>query len=385
VIEGEGPDPLDLPPPTALHPGRSRRVAARSEVALIAGYHSPQIDVEVRLNTNEAPDPPPAAFVAALAEATRRIAFNRYPDRAATELRAAIGALHGVGVEQVFCGNGSNEVLQALFLAYGGPGRVAAVFEPTYALHSHIARITGTAVVSGERDEDFLIDERELARVLTAAGRLGDGNEPAISFVCSPNNPTGQSEPRETVEMILEAAPGLVVVDEAYGQFAKWSATEFLFDNPHLVVVRTFSKTWSLAGLRLGYAIADAEVIDAMFRVTLPYHLDALKQEAGRLALGFEAEMRERVARLTEQRGRLVAGLSATGAKVYPSDANFILFRPAGIDAQALWRYLVQQSILVRDVSGWPRLEGCLRVTVGTAEENERFLAAVVGAPATDF
>jgi len=345
----------------------------------MAGYHSPQIDVAVRLNTNEAPEAPPEEFMLALAVELEQIAFNRYPDREAHMLRAELAAEHAVRPEQVYCANGSNEVLQSILLAYGGPGRSAAVFEPTYALHSHIARLTGTGVIVGERDEDLFIDERELARVLTEAAK-NDPLSPSVTFVCSPNNPTGRSEPIDTVERILESAPGLVVVDEAYGQFSKWSAVDLLADHRNLVVVRTFSKTWSLAALRLGYALADPEVIDALFRVTLPYHLDALKQAAGRVALRFRPEMLARVARLTAERGRLEAAMAPLAVDLYPSDANFILFRPRTRDAKDVWRTLVQRSVLVRDVSGFPRLEGCLRVTVGTPRENDEFVAGLQAA-----
>ncbi len=354
----------------------ARRPAPRAEVALMAGYHSPQIDVAVRLNTNEAPEPPPAALLDELCGALAGVSLNRYPDREALELRAAVGAQHGVGAEHVYCANGSNEVLQAICLAYGGAGRSAAVFEPSYALHPHIARLTGMTVIEGARDEELLVDESELARVLTAGGRFGPA-DPAIVFLCSPNNPTGRAEPRDTVERVVASAPGLVVVDEAYGQFARWSASELLPDNPHLVVVRTFSKTWSLAGLRLGYAIADAEVVDALFRVTLPYHLDAVKQLAGRLALRHVDEMRERVARISAERERVVHALRALGLRPFPSDANFVLFEVTGHDAREVWRSLVRQSVLVRDVSGFPRLARCLRVTIGTAAEDDAFLAAL--------
>lgn len=351
----------------------------RADVALMAGYHSPQVDVAVRLNTNEAPEPPPPGFLAELHAELDRIALNRYPDREALDLRRAIAAGHGVSAENVYCANGSNEVLQSILLAYGGPGRVAAVFEPTYALHGHIAQLTGTTVVAGSRNEEMLLDEREMARVLTSGGRHDEVN-PAVTFLCSPNNPTGRSEPRDTVERLLVAAPGLVVVDEAYGQFATWSSTELLADNPHLVVVRTFSKTWSLAALRLGYAIADPEVVDAMFRVTLPYHLDALKQAAGITALRYAVAMHDRVERLRSERRRVEAGLRSLRVDAFPSDANFVLFRMRDREATEVWRALVQRSVLVRDVSGWPSLSRCLRVTVGTPRENDAFLAALAEA-----
>ncbi|HTX00772.1 MAG TPA: aminotransferase class I/II-fold pyridoxal phosphate-dependent enzyme, partial [Acidimicrobiales bacterium] len=322
------------------------RATPRAGVVLMSGYHSPQLEVKVRLNTNEAPEPPPTAWREEVRTAAASISFNRYPDREAHELRRRIGALHGVGVEQVHVANGSNEVLQSLLLAYGGHGRCVAVFEPTYALHSHIARLTGTAVVEGERDGDFLVPESGIGAVLEKARADHGPENPVITFLCSPNNPTGRLEPRHTVERVLGEAPGLVVVDEAYGQFAPWSAVELLRANPHLVVVRTFSKTWSLAGLRLGYAIGDPEVIDAMWRVTLPYHLDALKQAAGCAALDHDDDMRARVARLAAERGRLVERLRNLGAEVVPSDANFVLFRPPVPDSKAVWQGLVERSVL---------------------------------------
>ncbi len=343
----------------------------------MADYHSPQVAVSVRLNTNEAPEPPPEAWRDELSGALRSVAFHRYPDREAVALRRRIGELHGVRVEQVHCANGSNEVLQALLLAYGGHGRCVAVFEPTYALHSHIARITGTAVVEGERDGEFLVAARVVDATFGEAVRRFGAGSPAITFVCSPNNPTGRLEPRATLERILALAPGLVVVDEAYGQFAPWSATELLGEHPHLVVVRTFSKTWSLAGLRLGYAVGHPEVIAALWRVTLPYHLDSLKQAAGEAALRHADEMHRRVGRLVAERERLAGALAALGAGIVPSDANFLLFRPPAADARAVWTALVERSVLVRDVSGWPRLAGWLRVTVGTPEEDDAFLAAL--------
>jgi histidinol-phosphate aminotransferase len=300
----------------------------------------------------------------------RSIDYHRYPDRGALELRAAIGDAHGVDAAHVFAANGSNEVLQSLCLAYGGAGRAVAVFEPTYALHSHIARITGTGVVVGGRDDAFRLDRHEAERVLGEAS-------PAITFLCSPNNPTGLLEPDAVVEGVMAIAPGLVVVDEAYGQFAPRSHIGAVADGRPLVVTRTFSKTWSLAALRLGYCIAPADVVRTLEQVALPYHLDAAKQVAGRLALRFVDEMEARVAALVEERGRLVAALAGLAVDVWPSSANFILFRPRPVDAQAVWQGLVERSVLVRNCASWPGLEGCLRVTVGAPEENDAFLNAL--------
>jgi len=351
--------PADTPP-----------VSPRADVALMEGYHSPQLDVAVRLNTNESPVAPPAAFVTALQAEVAKVEWHRYPDRRAWELRTRIGELHGVGPEQVFAANGSNEVLQTVCLTYGGAGRTAAVFEPTYALHSHISRLTGTTVVTGDRTDDFALDAAEVDRFLAEA-------RPDITFLCSPNNPTGLVEEPELVRHVVATAPGLVVVDEAYGQFAPWSALELLGPDVPLVVTRTFSKTWSMAAARLGYLVGPAWLVAELEKVVLPYHLDALKQAAGRLALDYRPEMEARVASLVEERGRLVAALTDLDVDVWPSGANFVLFRPRQRAGNDVWQALVDRSVLIRNCASWPGLEGCLRVTLGTPAEDDRFLEAL--------
>jgi histidinol-phosphate aminotransferase len=354
--------------------GPSALPAVRPDLAALTGYHSAQVDVEVRLNTNESPVAPPPEWLDAFRSGLDAIEFNRYPDRQGTELRQALADSHGVRPDQIFCANGSNEVLQSLLLAYGGPGRVVALFEPTYTLHRHIARVTGTAVAAGSRTDEFLLDLDEVARVLGA-------ERPVITFLCSPNNPTGRADSLDQIKAVAGMAPGLVVVDEAYGQFAPSTALDFvrsgLPGSERTVVVRTFSKTWSMAGLRLGYLIGPAPVVDACEMVALPYHLDAAKQLAGRLALRFTDEMETRVAMLNEERGRIAAALADLPVESWPSDANFILFRPAHRNATQVWNDLLAASVLVRDCSAWPGLTGCLRVTVGLPVENDRFLAAL--------
>jgi histidinol-phosphate aminotransferase len=344
-------------------------IPVRDDLQLFEGYHSPQVAVDVRLNTNESPFPPPAAWLDALQRELAGIPFHRYPDREATALRETIAELHGVRPEQVFAANGSNEALLVLCLAYGGHGRNVGVFEPTYALHSHIARITGTGVITGARREDFVLDPDEIDRVLAL--------EPELTFLCSPNNPTGRVEQRSDVAGMLERVPGLLVVDEAYGQFASWSAVDLVDDVVPLVVVRTFSKTWSMAAARLGYLIGPAPLVAGLEQVALPYHLDSVKQVAGRLALRFRAEMEARVALLVEERGRLTAALADLPVETWPSEANFILFRPTSVSGRDVWERLLERSVLVRDCTSWPNLDGCLRVTVGTHEENSAFLAAL--------
>ncbi len=345
-------------------------VTVRDDLRALEGYHSPQVDVRIRLNTNEAPSPPPAAWRDAFATELSRVEWHRYPDRSASALRAAIAESHHVRPDQVFAANGSNEVLQTLLLAYAGPGRGVATFEPTYQLHGHIARLTGATVIEGERGPDFRLD-------VEAALCLIQECRPAVTFLCSPNNPTGLVEPAATVHTLLAAEPGLLVVDEAYAQFADWSALTMIDEALPIVVTRTFSKTWSMAASRLGYLVGPSWLVAELDKVALPYHLDACKQIAGRLALQFTEEMDARVEQIVAERERIAAALTTLPVDVFPSGANFILFRPCKKSGRRVWQELVDRSILIRDCSGWPRLANCLRVTVGTADENDQFLAAM--------
>ena len=347
-------------------------IPVRDDLSALDGYHSAQVDVSVRLNTNESPEPPPAAFRDAVAAEVSRLDWHRYPDRAATELRGAIAALHGVDPAQVFVANGSNEVIQTVLLAYAGPGRTVATFEPTYQMHAQIARVTGATVVEGERAADFTLDPAEVERVLAESA-------PHVVFLTSPNNPTGLVEPIERVQQLLELAPGLVVVDEAYAQFADWSALDLIDEERPLVVIRTFSKTWSMAGARLGYLVGPTWLVAELDKVVLPYHLDAVKQIAGRLALQFSDDMNDRVKHIVTERERIVSALADLPLDVFPSGANFVLFRvqPGPLTGREVWTGLVERSVLIRDCSGWPRLHNCLRVTIGTPEENTLFLRAI--------
>ena len=346
------------------------RITVRDDLSALEGYHSPQVDVRIRLNTNEAPDQPPVAFREALAAEIAGVAWNRYPDRLAAALRAAIASLHDVDPSMVFVANGSNEVLQTILLTYAGPDRTVTTFEPTYQLHAHIARLTGARVVEGERGDGFALDLDEVRRVMTSA-------RPEVTFLCSPNNPTGVVDREEDVRAVVDLAPGLVVVDEAYGQFSSWSALSMVNDESSVAVVRTFSKTWSMAAARLGYVVAPAWLIAELDKVVLPYHLDAVKQIAGVLAVRHVDEMNERVARIVAEREALVAGLSVLDVDVFPSGANFVLFRPRSMTGRAVWQGLLDRSVLVRDCSGWPRLGDCLRVTIGAPDENRVFLRSL--------
>ena len=349
------------------------RPSARPEIAALEGYHSPQVDVEVRLNTNESPFPPPEGWVDALADALRDLRLNRYPDRAAGELRGALAARYGVDAQQVFCANGSNEVIQSLFLAYGGFGRSVAVFEPTYTMYAQIARFTGTRVVRGCREPDFSLDLPTVAALL-------DAERPNLVVLCSPNNPTGTLESGNLISEVVEAAGsygGLVVVDEAYGQFSPHSAVDLLDNDWNLVVSRTFSKTWAMAGARIGYLLAPSWCVAELEKVALPYHLDAFKRVAGELALAHGSAMDQRISILVSERERMAAALKALSVTAWPSAANFILFRPETRPGREVWQDLIDRSVLVRDFTTMEGVEGCLRVTIGTGEENDRFLEAL--------
>jgi histidinol-phosphate aminotransferase len=350
-----------------------KRPEPRDDLKALSGYHSAQVDVGVGVNTNEGPNAPPAAFVDRWLTALRDVEWNRYPDRGATALRTALGEFVGVEPDRLLCGNGSNEVLQTLLLTYGGAGRRALMFEPTYALHAHIARSAGTEVVAGERSDDFTIDPDEAVASIERV-------QPSVVFVCSPNNPTGTVEPPATIARIAEACGNVgavLIVDEAYGEFSPWSAIDLVEEQSPIVVVRTYSKVWSLAGLRLGFAVAPLWMIPDLEKVLLPYNLSVPTQVAGTIALDYRADMERRVAELVEERGRMFETLAQTdGITVFPSGANFLLFR-VDADANFLWRDLLDRDILVRDFSSWPRVEGCLRVTVGTPDENDAFLTAI--------
>ena len=350
----------------------------RDELRGQSPYGAPQLDVPVRLNTNENPYPLPDALVDRIAERVREAArgLNRYPDRDAVQLRTELAryltrtAGHQVGPENVWAANGSNEVLQQLLQTFGGPGRTAIGFEPSYSMHALIARGTGTGWISGPRDEDFTIDV-EAARKALAEHR------PDVVFITSPNNPTGTAVDADTVVELYDAAqaagPSMVVVDEAYGEFShRPSLLPLLEGRRHLVLSRTMSKAFGAAGLRLGYFAADPAVVDAVQLVRLPYHLSSITQATALAALEHTDTLLGYVDRLKSERDRLVDGLRELGFDVTDSDANFVQFGRFA-DSHTAWRHILDRGVLVRDngVPGW------LRVSAGTPEENDAFLDAV--------
>jgi len=349
--------------------------AVRPELVGVEPYGAPQLDVPVRLNTNETPEPPPAEFLAALAGAVRDLDLHRYPDREAGALRSALAARDGLTPDRVWVANGSNEVLLQLLQAYGGPGRSALTFRPGYSMYPELCRTTGTELLTHPLGPDGRLD---LAGVAEATA----GRDPAVVLLANPNNPTGALIGHDVVTALHDAVRGLVVVDEAYVEFAPDGASvrPLLDVLPRLVVSRTFSKAFRLAGLRLGYLLGPAAVMADLRRVRLPYHLDTIAQVAGGLALAHEQAFLAHRARTVAERGRVAAALAALpGVDVVPSAANFLMFRTSVVD---LFDRLLARGVLVRDVaaSAGP---GALRVTIGTPEEDDAFLAAVREALAT--
>ena len=341
-------------------------------------YGAPQLPQAIQLNVNENPFPPSESLIAdvakAVAEATATL--NRYPDREAVGLRFDLAAyltrVTGVplSVDQVWAANGSNEVLQQVCQAFGGPGRVALGFEPSYSMHPLLAAGTNTGWVAERRAADFTLTA---AAAVAAVAR----HRPAITFLTTPNNPTGTVTGLDVVDAVCEASDGMVVVDEAYAEFGGTvSAVTLLDRHPRLIVSRTMSKAFAGAGLRLGYLAAGAEVVDALRLVRLPYHLSALTQAAARAALAHTDELLGTVEAVKAQRDRMVAGLRELGLTVVPTEANFLLFGPWELPATT-WQQLLDLGVLVRDVSTGPGLAGWLRVNAGTEDETSAFLAAV--------
>ena len=349
----------------------------REELRGIQPYGAPQLDVPVQLNVNENPYGPSQAVVDDIASSVAVAAstLNRYPDREFAELRAALASYlntsggHGIVPEQVWAANGSNEVMLQLLQAFGGPGRTAVSFAPTYSMYPEYARDAMTGWVVGRRETDFSLD-------LEAARDLVREHRPAVVLLPSPNNPTGTALPPEAVRLLCrEAGDGIVVVDEAYGEFRRAgtpSALELLPEHRNLVVSRTMSKAFALAGARLGYLAAAPEICDAIRVVRLPYHLSAVTQATALAALRHAPELLGRVDDLRAERDETVGWLREQGLEVADSDANFALFGRFA-DRHAVWQALLDRGVLIRETGP----DGWLRVSIGTAEEMLAFRRAL--------
>ncbi|CAB4687561.1 MAG: histidinol-phosphate transaminase [Actinobacteria bacterium] len=350
----------------------------REELRGLEPYGAPQLDVPVQLNVNENPYGPSPACIADIATSVAHAAttLNRYPDREFIELRAGLATYlsrdtpHGIVPAQVWAANGSNEVMLQLLQAFGGPGRTALSFAPTYSMYPEYARDTVTAWVQGRRADDFSLD-------LDAARELVERERPSVVLLPSPNNPTGTALPPEAVAMLCDAVgeSGLLVVDEAYGEFRRAgtpSALELLPEHRNLVVSRTMSKAFAGAGLRLGYLAADPAICDAIRVVRLPYHLSSVTQATALAALRHTDELLGQVDRLRAERDRTVEWLRGQGLAVADSDANFCLFGTFA-DRHAVWQGLLDRGVLIREVGP----DGWLRVSIGTTEEMTAFRDAL--------
>lgn len=335
-------------------------------------YGAPQDPVPISLNVNENTHPIPEAVVedvvASLAAAVRGV--NRYPDREFLELRGALAGYlgHGLTADQLWAANGSNEVLQQILQAFGGPGRSLLSFTPTYSMYPLLADGTDTAWVGVPRPEGFALTPE----FVTAAIRE---HKPDIVILCGPNNPTGTPLERDVVVAAYEAFDGMLIVDEAYHEFdaERESAVALLPGRPRLLVSRTMSKAFAFAGVRLGYLAADPAVVDALRLVRLPYHLSALTQAAASAAIRHADEMLATVADIREQRAHLADALTVLGYEVHPSGANFLLVGgfadPAGV-----FETLRARGILVRNLD----IPGHLRLTVGTRAETAMLIEAII-------
>jgi histidinol-phosphate aminotransferase len=345
----------------------------RQNLQELSPYGAPQLPADAVMNTNENPYPPSAELAQAIADRIASVALtlNRYPDRDAVVLRTKlaqfINQLSGtdLGVTNVWAANGSNEIIQSLFMAFGGGAALG--FTPSYSMHPLIAKVTQVQWLNGNRREDFTLD------VDSAIAQI-QREKPSLTFITTPNNPTGSSVTIEEIEKIAKATSGLLIVDEAYAEFSdEESAVTLIKKYPHIVVIRTMSKAFAFAGVRLGYLIADPAVIDAMFLVRLPYHLSALTQAAAEVALDYKDELLGTVAQLRTDRDYVAGQLKELGLTVIPSESNFLLFTGFTMSSAQLWQEMLDRGVLIRDVG----LLGYLRVTIGNEAENMKFISTL--------
>ena len=345
----------------------------RESLAPLSAYGAPQVEAEASLNTNENPFALSPELVSAIAARVSEVAstLNRYPDRDALALRSGLASYinnqsgTALSASHVWVANGSNEIIQSLFLAFGERGAIG--FLPSYSMHPLIARVTSTQWIDGTRRSDFSLDVDSAITQITAAA-------PALTFITTPNNPTGEAISISEIERIAKSVPGLLIVDEAYAEFSdEASAVTLITKYPQIVVIRTMSKAFSFAGARVGYLLAHPSVVEAMMLVRLPYHLSTLTQGAALVALDFKTELLSGVAQLREERNRVADSLREMGLTVLPSQANFLLFSGFQMSSAQLWQEMLDRGILIRDVG----LSGYLRTTIGTGAENEKFLHAL--------
>ena len=348
----------------------------RQDLQPLSPYGAPQVAAEATLNTNENPYAPSPELAKAISDRIHQVAvnLNRYPDRDAVLLRKSLAAFinnissTSFNVDQIWAANGSNEIIQSLFMAFGD--RPTLGFTPSYSMHPLIAKVIGVQWVDGGRRPDFSLDMEQAVKRISQ-------EKPSLTFLTTPNNPTGTVITLDEIAALAEAAArvnGLLIVDEAYAEFSNLpSAVTLIKKYPNLIVIRTMSKAFAFAGARLGYLIADPEIVSAMFLVRLPYHLSSLTQAAAEVALEFQAELLGTVSSLIDAREFVTSELEKMGLQVVPSQANFILFTGFRLEQGQLWRQLLDRGVLIRDVG----LLGHLRMTIGNEAENRKFIAAL--------
>jgi histidinol-phosphate aminotransferase len=342
----------------------------RDDLRSLSPYGAPQLPAEAVMNTNENPYAPSKELVQAISVRVAEVAatLNRYPDRDATTLRSKladfINSLSGTTLtsENIWAANGSNEIIQSLFLAFGKGSALG--FTPSYSMHPLIAKVCQVSWIAGTRNSDFSLNIDSAIEQIKVA-------QPALTFITTPNNPTGESITIEEIEVLAKSVPGLLVVDEAYAEFSdEVSAVTLIEKYPQIVVIRTMSKAFAFAGARVGYLVANPSVISALFLVRLPYHLSALTQAAAEVALDFQGELLGTVSQLRIAREKMAIDLANLGLTVLPSSSNFLLFTGFKPSSEDLWRNLLDRGVLIRDVG----LLGHLRVTIGNEAENKKFI-----------
>ena len=342
----------------------------RDDLSSLSPYGAPQLPADAVMNTNENPYAPSKELAQAISQRVAEVAtsLNRYPDRDVTKLRNKladfINSLSKTKLtsESIWVANGSNEIIQSLFLAFGKSSALG--FTPSYSMHPLIAKVCQVTWNAGTRNSDFSLDIDSALEQIKVA-------QPALTFITTPNNPTGESITIEEIEKLAKSVPGLLVVDEAYAEFSdEVSAVTLIEKYPQIVVIRTMSKAFAFAGARVGYLVANPSVISALFLVRLPYHLSALTQAAAEVALDFQGELLGTVAQLRSAREKMAIDLADLGLTVLPSNSNFLLFTGFTPTSEDLWRRLLDRGVLIRDVG----LLGHLRVTIGNEAENKKFI-----------
>ncbi len=342
---------------------------AAPQLADLVPYDPKYLPAEVSLSANENPSDVAEEVRRDIAREIKRVPFNRYPDPLANDLRDMIAEANGLDRDQVLVGNGGDELLFDLALAWGGPGRTCLNMPPTFSVYENNARLTGTTIVDVPRTADFRIDEEAvLARV--AQGDID------YLIVTSPNNPTGELADETFILKLLDATDALVLVDEAYFEFSRLTMRPYLSQHKNLVILRTFSKAFSLAGVRVGYLLGDEEVLRELIKVRQSYSVDAVSQAIARVVYENRAAFEPGIDAIIAERARVFEALKTLpGVTAFPSQANYILFRID--DAAQVWQRLYDRGILIRDFSSAPYLQNCLRVTIGSAQENDKFLSAL--------